>query len=973
MGTEFTSVGYRKAGRSTGGLSGLLGNIAIGRKLIIMAAALGIPTLVLLAMYINGKREDIAVTQAEIGGMEWFQPLEEMTGRISDHSAITVTGILKGTVDKSASTAYLSEIDKWISEMDKLDAKYGTPAHNVAWKAIRAEWQTIKNTEYRSTEESLAAHSRLLNNIKDLKDRINVDTGMILDPEAASYFAIDLAVNRVPNIERLVGENRALLAAVAARGKATDGEKLQFVEFAAVAARDIQDMTSALQEVRKASSGDPKAAALAAALPAGWEPKISKWLHDSEAAVMGAATPETLRTLIQQGDEIPELLGHVHDGLCDLANGLLDTRLSHDRTSMWTMLSIIGAVLLFALSLVTLVIRRISSTVTDLSNTAGRISQGHYDNDIDDQGGDELADLSSSMRRMQDQLHEDELGRAAAAVQISQMRGGLDAASANVMVADGNNNIVYMNASAVRLFADLEPDLRKELPQFNSRELIGKNVDVFHKNPSHQQRLLSQLSKTHHAQFFVGGRTVHFTANPIVGAQGERVGTVVEWTDRTQEVAAEKDVLSVVEAFVAGDLKRRIPEEDKTGFYAVMAKNLNQIVGNVADVVEDVRVLVESARAGDLAKRMHFEGKPGLAEVLGNGVNMLVDEVANVVGEVNRLVEAANGGDLTQRIPIEGKGGLFQKVGGGVNALTSNMASVISQVKDAASEVHRGADEISQGNTNLSQRTEEQASSLEETASSMEEMTSTVKQNADNAGQANQLAVAARDQAEKGGAVVAKAVRAMSEINDSSKRIADIIGVIDEIAFQTNLLALNAAVEAARAGEQGRGFAVVATEVRNLAGRSATAAKEIKGLIQDSVKKVDEGSLLVTQSGATLDQIVSAVKKVTDIVAEIAAASQEQSAGIEQVNKAVMQLDELTQQNAALVEEASAASQSMADQARGLNETMARYRVDEGGSRTTVRSAPMAVPRPVARPAAAPAPRSRVASTGTDDAVWKEF
>jgi len=209
----------------------------------------------------------------------------------------------------------------------------------------------------------------------------------------------------------------------------------------------------------------------------------------------------------------------------------------------------------------------------------------------------------------------------------------------------------------------------------------------------------------------------------------------------------------------------------------------------------------------------------------------------------------------------------------------------------------------------------------------MEEMTSTVKQNADNAGKASQLATAARDQADKGGSVVNKAIRAMTEINESSRKIVDIIGVIDEIAFQTNLLALNAAVEAARAGEQGRGFAVVATEVRNLAGRSATAAKEIKGLIQDSVKKVEEGSTLVTQSGQTLEQIVTAVKKVSDIIGEIAGASQEQSAGIEQVNKAVMQLDEMTQQNAALVEQASAASQSMASQAKALSEMMERYEV----------------------------------------------
>jgi methyl-accepting chemotaxis protein len=232
-------------------------------------------------------------------------------------------------------------------------------------------------------------------------------------------------------------------------------------------------------------------------------------------------------------------------------------------------------------------------------------------------------------------------------------------------------------------------------------------------------------------------------------------------------------------------------------------------------------------------------------------------------------------------------------------------------------------------------------------------MTSTVKQNADNAGQANQLATAARDQAEKGGAVVGRAVKAMTEINESSKKIADIIGVIDEIAFQTNLLALNAAVEAARAGEQGRGFAVVASEVRSLAGRSATAAKEIKDLIQDSVKKVEDGSVLVAQSGQTLEQIVSSVKKVSDIIAEIAAASREQSSGIEQVNRSVMQMDEMTQQNAALVEEASASSQAMADQARQLNEILSRYQVD-GLLRTGAKA-------PSRRPASGVAPRVEAA------------
>ena len=252
------------------------------------------------------------------------------------------------------------------------------------------------------------------------------------------------------------------------------------------------------------------------------------------------------------------------------------------------------------------------------------------------------------------------------------------------------------------------------------------------------------------------------------------------------------------------------------------------------------------------------------------------------------------------------------------NRAKDSLSTLVSQTRSSAESIYTASNEVSIGTDDLSQRTEEQASSLEETASSMEEMTSTVKQNADNAKQANQLAAQAREVAEKGGSVVSNAVTSMEEINKASKRIADIISVIDEIAFQTNLLALNAAVEAARVGEQGRGFAVVAAEVRNLAGRSATAAKEIKALVQDSVQKVQEGSALVNQSGQQLEDIVNSVKKVADIISEISAASQEQSVGIEQVNKAIIQMDQITQQNAALVEETAAASVAMTEQSKEL-------------------------------------------------------
>jgi methyl-accepting chemotaxis protein len=400
----------------------------------------------------------------------------------------------------------------------------------------------------------------------------------------------------------------------------------------------------------------------------------------------------------------------------------------------------------------------------------------------------------------------------------------------------------------------------------------------------------------------------------------------------------------------------------------------------------ETQAVAQAAADGDLTKRINTEGKTGQIEALSTSVNALIASMMVLMNDINAavqetqvVVQAAVDGELTERISLEGKTGPVEALSTSVNALIASMMDMVSEIKVAAQEVSTGSEEISKGNTDLSQRTEEQASSLEETASSMEEMTSTVKNNAENAGQANQLALAARQQAEKGGTVVTNAVRAMQEINASSKKIADIIGVIDEIAFQTNLLALNAAVEAARAGEQGRGFAVVATEVRNLAGRSATAAKEIKSLIQESVSKVNEGSKLVDQSGAALAEIVTSVKKVSDIVAEISAASQEQSTGIEQVNKAITQMDEVTQQNAALVEQAAAAAESLTEQARKLADSMAKFNVGGEPSAAAVRHAPRAA-APERRsperawstsPAAKPDGRGSTASHKPSDAARK--
>ncbi len=358
---------------------------------------------------------------------------------------------------------------------------------------------------------------------------------------------------------------------------------------------------------------------------------------------------------------------------------------------------------------------------------------------------------------------------------------------------------------------------------------------------------------------------------------------------------------------------------------------------------------------------------------------LVTRSITSPLSRAVRVAETVAAGDLTSQFDATGKDETGQLLRA-LRAMNDNLLHIVSQVRHGTDTIATASTQIATGNLDLSSRTEQQASSLEETASSMEELTSTVKQNAENARQANQLAVSASAVAVEGGSVVGQVVHTMESINASSKKIVDIISVIDGIAFQTNILALNAAVEAARAGEQGRGFAVVASEVRTLAQRSAAAAKEIKSLIDDSVEKVDSGSKLVEQAGQTMNQVVASVKRVTDIVGEITEASREQSEGIEQVNQAVTQMDQVTQQNAALVEEAAAAAQSLQDQAASLSQIVGVFKIDN--NRLTHDAAPASLPRAydvtpkepaLARKEEMPKlPAARVATTTKDD-DWEQF
>jgi methyl-accepting chemotaxis protein len=614
---------------------------------------------------------------------------------------------------------------------------------------------------------------------------------------------------------------------------------------------------------------------------------------------------------------------------------------------------IIGLLLVAFIGLA--LIKAIVSPLSDIIGYFGRIAEGNYDNKIDISRNDELGKVMQSLQSMQVKLNFDINESRRVGDEALRIKIGLDNATTNVMIADNNGNIIYCNRAVMDMFKKAAADIRQVFAGFDADKLLGTNFDTFHKNPAHQRGVLKSLSTTHRATIKIGNSSFNLAANPVINERGERLGTCVEWLDITAELKVQDEINQLINAAASGDLARRLPLEDKQGF---MLK-------------------------------------------LGEGMNELLEVLASAMSDISVAIDSMSKGDLTVSITKDYQG-TFGKLKDDINATASKLTEVVSNIKESADLIKTASMEISMGNTNLSQRTQEQASALEETASSMEEMTSTVKQNADNAKQANQLVGGARTQAQQGGEVVTKAVGAMEAISGSSKKIADIIGVIDEIAFQTNLLALNAAVEAARAGEQGRGFAVVATEVRNLAQRSAEAAKEIKDLINDSVDKVANGSALVDSSGQALSEIVTSVKKISDIVSEITSASQEQASGIEQVNKAVMQMDDMTQQNAALVEQAAAASKSMEEQAVQLAEQVQFFKMTgndtakapvrqiasgsvtlahkgNGGShpaRATAPAGKAAAPRTAqagSRPAPAVVAKSSGKTASKDDAHWDEF
>ena len=690
---------------------------------------------------------------------------------------------------------------------------------------------------------------------------------------------------------------------------------------------------------------------------------------------------------------------------------------------------------LIAFVLLFRIYRKIKNNVggepNDVADIAEKLAQGDFNHNFVLVAGDNSS-VMYSMRNLVQSIRSlnDGLGKIIARNQNSSEVARFDADDFNGefrKVAEGINNLLALQGSVLTKTAKCVNEFAQgnfdaPLEKFSGEQaIINLGIEGLRTNVRGFITDMEQMSKEHdlgNTDFFIdieqckgGGIYAEMAqdVNDMVGAHirekeemiqmmrslgdGDFTAEAKQYPGKKAEINKSLERLEgklkgivdsvkwVTNEHVQGNIDMTLHAHMFKGGFAELASSVNTIVAGQIDLTEKVLVCVKEFGEGNFdAPLEKFPGKRAFAN---EAIEQVRSNLKALNADVQMLADSAREGRISVRADASSHHGDFSKIVEGMNETLEMVANPIATVKVAIETISTAAKEIAQGNTDLSRRTEDQAASLEKTAASMDELSATVKQNADNAKQANQLSITASGVAVKGGDVVAEVVATMSAINSSAKKIEDIISVIDGIAFQTNILALNAAVEAARAGEQGRGFAVVAGEVRNLAQRSASAAKEIKELISDSVSKTAEGTRQVENAGNTMQEIVSSVKRVSDIIGEIAAASQEQSVGIVQVNDAIIKMDDVTQQNTALVEEAAAAAESLMEQADELMNAVSIFQIDgspgsnKRANTSSTRSSTSKAVKPVARiPAAKPAAIKQVQGAiklGNDDGDWAEF
>ena len=858
----------------------LAARLNFSAKLLLLVLIFCIPLVFLMWTDWTAQRTAVEFSSKEREGLRLIVPARQLMQDLQKHRGLAQI-VLAGRDDQAAALAQFgARVDEDYAALGRIDEELGAVLQTRAPLArIGSDWQDLRSAATRlPAADSFRRHSELVANLLAYVSVVADQSNLTLDPDLDSYYTMDATTTRIPAMAEAAAQLRGLASGIAARRAMTVEERVRIN----VLLQTYDDNLDALQ------SGLGKVFGANAVSRAALEPSLRN-LRTSGAQLHGQIRSQILDATVIRVDskEVFDDASRAVDSAYALFDAcapeldrLLAARLQSIRDDGRRRLVVVGLAIGIAAYLFLALRSLIVEGMRRLVEGAQRLATGDFSAAVPVLSRDEIGRLAGSLNEIRAQLGEKIAAERLAAEQMLRVRIALDNASTGVMIADSAHHVVYVNAAAQRMLQQAATGLRLRQPDFDAACLVGTDMErlLGAGESAGMPPLGAATGQT--ADLQLGDRHIAVSVNAVIAESGARIGDVAELRDRTVEHQTQNEIGELVRAAAAGHFDRRIGLDGKDGFFRDLALGLN--------------ALVETTDRG--------------------------------LGDVARLLDAVAAGDLTRTIAADYQGA-FGQIKAGANSTVGQLKEVVARIKESAESIDVAAKEIAAGNLDLSTRTEQQASSLEETSGSMEQLNVTVKRNASNAGQANDLARASNSAAVEGGRIVTAVVQTMSGMRESSRRIADIVGVIDDIAFQTNILALNAAVEAARAGTQGQGFAVVASEVRKLAQRSATAAKEIRELIADSVGRVDAATRLADEAGRTTDEVVTSFRRVSELVTGIADASREQSVGIDQVTVAVGQMDEVTQRNAALVEQAAAAAARLEQEAHQLVETVAGFRL----------------------------------------------
>lgn len=876
--------------------------------------------------------EAVSFTEQEIKGVPIADHSLQLMTLVQQHRGQSILALQSGDTSKINDIA--AQIDSVFVRLtqdiqqlnDNVDTSKKIQDLQQQWSKLHNDVESRRMDAVQSFEQHSLVTSKVLALLPDLLE----DSGLAFDPTPASYHLIIAAYQDAPRLIEALARLRgsSVLWLQARQHSDSDGllqhqQRLQL--YLQSYQQPLQDLAKHLESAYKL---EPTAFAKVSQQQLALTTALEAYMQKANALQQN--TGMDVDTFYAESSALLQQFIDFNQSFSPLLQALLTQRLSDDQATLYQVLGQGLVLLILMLTISYLLVRNLTRSIQQAVDTAAAITSSQFDVASSSVQRDEtgmlinaLFQMNGSLQQaaqMAKELHERSLADAEKARQDAikaeedtRVRQALDGASTCVTIANNSGIVIYCNKSLQDLLQSIEVRIRSALPQFDAKKILGQHMDVFPLQYVERKQQADLVS----CNITIAGLHLRLQQSTIRNQANEAIGFVTEWQNRTAEVEAEAEIAGIVTAAKAGQFDRRANPVGRSGFLHSMSVELNDLLEVSEQSLQDISRVLQSIAAGDLTKRVERQYQ-----------------------------------------------GTFEELKNGCNQTAEKLSAMLTEIAEASGQINQAASEISRGNTDLSVRTEQQASNLEETASSMEELTQTVRQNSDSANKASDLATAAREVAEQGGQMISQVVSTMQSINQSAQQIADIISVMDGIAFQTNILALNAAVEAARAGEQGRGFAVVAAEVRSLAQRSANSAKDIKALISASVSRIHTGNQQVEQSGITMQQIVHSIRSVEQLMRDIANASTEQTAGLDEISRAVTQMDEMTQQNAALVEEAAAAAESLLQQAEQLDNQVSRF---DTGTRRKALAAPLAT-----KPRITSQPRLTIAEKNTEDS-WQSY